>query len=46
MGTKKLYDFADHNPDVLLYPVDYTNNPVVVAQNKTLSASTPVCRST
>ena len=36
MGTKKLYDFADHNPDVLLYPVDYTNNPVVVAQNKNL----------
>ncbi len=36
MGTKKLYDFVDKNPDVLLYPVDYTNNPVVVAQNNNL----------
>lgn len=36
MGTKKLYEFVDHNPDVLLYPVDYTNNPVVIAQNNNL----------
>lgn len=36
MGTKKLYDFVDNNPDVLLYPVDYVNNPVVVAQNNNL----------
>ena len=33
MGTKKLYDFVDHNPDVELRPVDYVNHPVVVAQN-------------
>lgn len=26
MGTKKLYQFADNNPDVEMYPVDYTNN--------------------
>jgi 4-hydroxybutyrate CoA-transferase len=32
MGTRKLYDFVDHNPDVLIKPVDYTNNPFVVAQ--------------
>lgn len=32
MGTKKLYDFVDHNPDVLIKPVDYTNDPFVVAQ--------------
>lgn len=33
MGTKRLYDFADHNEDVAMYPVDYTNDPVVVAKN-------------
>lgn len=32
MGTKKLYDFVDHNPDVLIKPVDYTNDPFVVAK--------------
>lgn len=32
MGTKKLYDFADHNPNVEIKPVDYTNDPFVVAQ--------------
>ena len=32
MGTKKLYDFVDHNPDVLVKPVDYTNDPFIVAQ--------------
>ncbi len=33
MGTKRLYDFVDNNPAVEMYPVDYVNNPVVVAQN-------------
>jgi 4-hydroxybutyrate CoA-transferase len=33
MGTKKLYDFVDHNPDIYMAPVDYVNNPVVVSQN-------------
>lgn len=32
MGTKKLYDFVDHNLDVEMKPVDYTNDPFVVAQ--------------
>ena len=32
MGTKKLYDFVDKNPDVVLKPVDYVNHPEVVAQ--------------
>ncbi len=30
MGTKKLYDFVDKNPDVIMLPVDYVNNPVEV----------------
>ncbi len=33
MGSKRLYDFADHNPILELRTVDYVNNPVVVAQN-------------
>lgn len=33
MGTKKLYDFVNNNPDVELRPVDYVNHPIVVAQN-------------
>lgn len=36
MGTKRLYDFADHNPDVLILPVDYVNHPQVIAQNDNL----------
>ena len=33
MGTKKLYDFLDGNPDCLLAPVDYTNDPYIIANN-------------
>ena len=33
MGTRRLYDFVDNNPDVELYPVDYTNDPFVIARN-------------
>lgn len=33
MGTKRLYDFACKNPAIELHPVNYVNNPVVVAQN-------------
>lgn len=33
MGTKRLYDFVDNNPAVELYPVDYVNNPIVIAKN-------------
>lgn len=36
MGTKRLYDFVDHNEDVLVLPVDYVNHPVVVGQNDNL----------
>ena len=36
MGTRRLYDFVDHNPDVELRPVDYVNNPFVIAQNEKL----------
>ncbi len=36
MGTKRLYDFVDHNPDVLILPVNYVNNPIVIGQNDNL----------
>ena len=33
LGTKRLYDFIDNNPDVLVLPVDYTNSPYNIAKN-------------
>ena len=33
MGSKRLYDFVDRNPDVFMFPVDYVNDPVVIAKN-------------
>jgi len=36
MGTRRLYDFVDHNPDVLVMPSDYVNHPMVVGQNDNL----------
>lgn len=37
-GTQKLYDYVDHNPDVLINDVAYTNNPAVIAQNPSVVA--------
>lgn len=33
MGTKRLYDFVDNNPDVELQSVDYVNDPYVIGQH-------------
>ncbi len=33
MGTRKVYNFVDNNPNVCLYPVDYVNDPWVIGQN-------------
>ncbi len=38
MGTQRLYDFVDHNPDVYLATVDYVNDPFVIAQNDNMVA--------
>ena len=38
MGTQKLYDFVDGNPDIYLAPVDYVNDPFVIAQNDNMVA--------
>lgn len=33
MGSEKLYRFVHDNPMVQMFPVDYTNNPVIIAGN-------------
>jgi itaconate CoA-transferase len=33
MGQKTMYDFLDDNPSVESHPVDYVNDPFVIAQN-------------
>jgi 4-hydroxybutyrate CoA-transferase len=33
MGTQKLYDFVNHNPDVEMRSVDYVNDPVIIGQH-------------
>ncbi len=32
-GTEKLFRFLDHNPAVEMHPIEYVNNPAVIAQN-------------
>lgn len=36
MGTKRLYDFVNDNPMVMMAPVDYVNDPRVVGENDNL----------
>ncbi|MDY6222209.1 MAG: acetyl-CoA hydrolase/transferase family protein [Candidatus Alectryocaccobium sp.] len=38
MGTKRLYDYADDNPAVAMFPVSYVNNPYIAAKNDNLVA--------
>lgn len=33
LGDRALYDFIDDNPQAQAYPVDYVNNPAVIARN-------------
>lgn len=35
-GTAELYDWIDDNPAVSFHPVEYVNNPFVIAQNDNL----------
>ncbi len=37
-GTKKLYDWLDDNPLIEMQPVDYTNDPKVIAMNTKMVA--------
>ncbi len=34
LGSRELYDFVDDNPMVALYPIDYTNDYLVISQNE------------
>ena len=33
LGSRKLYDYMDGNPDIIFRDVAWTNNPFVIAQN-------------
>lgn len=37
-GTKRIYDYANQNPYLLMMPVDYVNNPAVISQNDNMVA--------
>ncbi|MCL1993637.1 MAG: 4-hydroxybutyrate CoA-transferase [Spirochaetes bacterium] len=36
MGTRKLYDFVDKNPEVEMHPFTYCNNPIIAGKNDNL----------
>ncbi|MFA6411070.1 MAG: acetyl-CoA hydrolase/transferase C-terminal domain-containing protein [Syntrophales bacterium] len=36
IGSRKLYDWLDHNPALASYPVDFTNDPNAIAVNRNL----------
>lgn len=38
LGTRKLYDFLDHNRDVVFCDIAWVNDPFIIAQNKDMVA--------
>eukprot|EP00871_Galdieria_phlegrea_P004121 jgi/Galph1/470/GphlegSOOS_G5164.1 len=38
LGTKRLYDFVDRNPLVMMQDIAFTNNPVIISKNKKVTA--------
>ena len=36
IGSRKLYDWIDHNPALAMYPVEFTNDPNIIAMNRDL----------
>jgi acyl-CoA hydrolase/RimJ/RimL family protein N-acetyltransferase len=38
MGKKETYDFINDNPSISFKRIDYTNNPLVICQNKNMVA--------
>jgi acetyl-CoA hydrolase len=38
MGSEKLYDYVDNNPFIEAHPVEYTNDPYIIAQNDRMVA--------
>jgi len=37
-GSRRLYEYVDNNPYFELHPVDYTNDPFIIAQNEKMVA--------
>lgn len=33
MGSRKLYDYVDNNPNIAFYPVDFVNHPIEIGKN-------------
>ncbi len=38
MGTRETYEFLDDNPSIEFMTIDYTNNPLVIAQHRNIVA--------
>jgi acyl-CoA hydrolase len=38
MGSQRLYNFVDDNPEVVFLDIEYVNNPVVIAKNKQVTS--------
>lgn len=38
MGSERLYEYVDNNPFIEAHPVEYTNDPFVIAQNDKMVA--------
>ncbi|MDY3978720.1 MAG: acetyl-CoA hydrolase/transferase C-terminal domain-containing protein [Tidjanibacter sp.] len=38
MGSQKIYDFLDNNPEVLMKDVAYTNDPFIIAQQPKMTS--------
>ena len=38
MGSADTYEFLDDNPTIEFRPIDYTNNPLVIAQHENMTA--------
>jgi len=38
MGCKKTYRYIDDNPEIEFHPIEYTNNPMVIARNHKMTA--------
>ncbi len=38
LGTRKLYDFVDHNKDIVMRDIAWVNDPFIIAQNHNMAA--------
>ncbi len=38
LGTKRLYEYSNNNPEFECHPVDYTNHPFVISRNEKMVA--------